>query len=213
MDFSRAFDSIDRGLLLQRLHALGVPTNTIALLLSDTTVRVKLSGHLGEAWASNTGVVQGCGLSPLLFAAYLESTMRRLEGVWGPFSEQGRVAARDTLYADDTALHGNSRGQTESMVEAAEPIYRAYHLQLNVGKTHRVEAKAVPVKLQKGCRTTKHLGSLLGSAEDVANRIRQVEVVFGQIPWHQVLEQIPWHHRHQDPALQGACDERPDVQR
>ncbi len=69
------------------------------------------------------------------------------------------------------------------MVEAAEPIYRADHLQLNVGKTHWVEASAVPVKQQKGWRTTKHLGSLLGSAEDVANRIRQAEVVFGQTPW------------------------------
>ena len=69
------------------------------------------------------------------------------------------------------------------MVEAAEPTYREDRLWLNLRKTQWVEATAVPVQLQKGWRTTKHLGSLLGSAEDVAFRIRQAETIFGQISW------------------------------
>ncbi len=44
---------------------------------SNTKVPVKLSGQLREEWDSNVGVVQGCGQFPLLFAGYLECTMRQ----------------------------------------------------------------------------------------------------------------------------------------
>jgi hypothetical protein len=185
LDFSRAFDTISRETLLQRLHEYGVPTNVIALLLSKTTVRVKLSGQLGEEWTSNIGVVQGCGLSPMMFAGFLEGTMRRLDQVGYSRSDQGQVPVQDTLYADDVALHHNTMGQAQGLADAAQPVFRRDGLSENLAKRQLVEARGVPVKEQQGWRGVKHLGSLLGTAEDVAHRIGRAEAAFSQIQWRQ----------------------------
>lgn len=184
LDFSRAFDTISREVLLQRLHDFRIPTNIIALLLSNTIVRVKLSGQLGEEWTSNMGVVQGCGLSPLLFAGYLECTMRQLDGDGDPVREEGQVPVQDTLYADDVALHRRTIVQAGTMADAAQPVFGRDGLDENLGKRQLVEARGVPVKDQQGWRIVKHLGSLLGTAEDVAHRIRRAEAAFSQVQWH-----------------------------
>ena len=184
LDFSRAFDTIGRDVLLQRLHQHEIPTNIIALLLSNTTVRVKLSGQLGEEWTSNMGVVQGCVLSPLLFAGYLEHTMRKMEGDGDPVQEQGQVPVQDTLYADDVALHRRTIVQAGTMADAAQPVFERDCLNENMGKRQLLQARGVPVREQQGWRNIKHLGSLLGSAEDVDHRIARAEVAFSQIEWH-----------------------------
>ena len=49
LDFSGAFDTIVREKALARFSDSGAATDVVATLISDTTVRVKLSSHLGKA--------------------------------------------------------------------------------------------------------------------------------------------------------------------
>ena len=90
---------------------------------------------------------------------------------------------RDTAYADDTALHQNTPEQIQAMIELAKPIFEEDSLNMNESKNQIVEVKAVPVREQGNWRNVKHLGSLLGTAEDVQHCIAMAEVAFSGIPW------------------------------
>ena len=250
LDFSRAFDTIPRAKLLSRLQNMNAPTRLLAKLMSDTRVRVKFAGHLGDEFQSNTGVFQGDCISPLNYIAFAEETMRKIDQNWdeaereaevqqaggpkprrsariaalqarsehrctstslasnavtheaaaneiGPpghsnceilrsvrvAKQKADVPARDTAYADDTALHQNTIEQIHDMIDQAKPVFEEDGLNMNETKNQIVEVKAVPVCEQRNWRSIKHLGSLLGTSEDVQRRITLAEVAFSSIPW------------------------------
>ena len=67
LDFSKAFDSIDRTALWNLLRIAGVPklfVDMIQCMYEETICRVKAYGKLGEAFKVGTGVRQGDVLSP-----------------------------------------------------------------------------------------------------------------------------------------------------
>lgn len=68
IDLEKAFDTVDRGILLAKLASAGVPRSLCSLLASyfDKTCVVLPGGIIPY----KRGVVQGCVMSPLLFALY-----------------------------------------------------------------------------------------------------------------------------------------------
>ena len=74
MDFQNAFD-MPRALLMQRLEALGVPTNMqwgIYALYESVSGKVRSPKGLPEAVASTIGVKQGCPLSLTIFSIFID---------------------------------------------------------------------------------------------------------------------------------------------
>ena len=82
LDMSRAFDTINRSKLLAVLECVPGLTDDdrqlIRILLANTSVRVCFNGILTESFTTNIGTPQGDGLSPILFAVYLEAALREL---------------------------------------------------------------------------------------------------------------------------------------
>ena len=72
------------------------------------------------------------------------------------------------------------------MIDLAKDIFKDDNLELNDDKTVMVEPRAVPVKEQRGWRSIKHLGSFLGTAEDVQHRIGLAEGAFSNFPWKKI---------------------------
>ncbi len=72
------------------------------------------------------------------------------------------------------------------MIDLGKDIFKDDNLELNDDKTVMVEPRAVPVKEQGGWRSIKHLGSFLGTAEDVQHRIRMAEVAFSNFLWKKI---------------------------
>ena len=73
VDFRKAFDTVPRAWLMQRLEALGVPTDMQwgnYALYESKLGKVWSSKGLSKAVASTIGVKQGCPLSPTLFDLY-----------------------------------------------------------------------------------------------------------------------------------------------
>ena len=88
VDFSKAFDTISREKLFEKLLKHGINGNFYNVLknmyFNDET-RIKVGDHLSDAIYPNQGVRQGCILSPLLFNIYLSDLPSRLEaGRTGP---------------------------------------------------------------------------------------------------------------------------------
>jgi hypothetical protein len=70
IDFSRAFDVIDRSILLHKLSLLDISNNIkcwISNFLSERCQQTRCNGNLSLSKPVNLGVVQGSALGPLLF--------------------------------------------------------------------------------------------------------------------------------------------------
>jgi hypothetical protein len=71
IDLSKAFDTVDRGILLSKLAALNLPisvTRWISSFLSERQQVVKIIGRVSDPLPVNQGVVQGSALGPTLFS-------------------------------------------------------------------------------------------------------------------------------------------------
>ena len=82
LNMSRAFDAINREKLMSILETIPGLTDDdrqlIRILLANTSLQVQFNGVMTAPFQSTVGSPQGDGLSPLLFAIYLEAALREL---------------------------------------------------------------------------------------------------------------------------------------
>ena len=74
VDFKKAFDSIPRDKLFEKLKRYGVKGkffNSIKNMYINDSCKIKIDGCLSEEIKPNQGVRQGCVLSPLLFNIFM----------------------------------------------------------------------------------------------------------------------------------------------
>ena len=108
LDMSRAFDTIDRAKLMSILNDVPGLTDDdrrlIRVLLANTSLQVEFNGVMTNPFVSTIGSPQGDGLSPILFAIYLEAAIRELHAR-GPIRPQCDLDVNlplNAIYADDT---------------------------------------------------------------------------------------------------------------
>ena len=73
IEFTKAFDTVDRQLLFKILAKVGCPSKLICMikcLYTNVKARLIIDGELSKASAFNGGVKQGCKLAPSLFSIY-----------------------------------------------------------------------------------------------------------------------------------------------
>ena len=185
LDFSGAFDTVNRGKALDRMADSGAPTSMMKLLVSDTTARVKIAGQLSAPFSTNIGVVQGDPMSPAMFIVYAEGAMRQVRAAC---TSPSCLPTHFSQYADDTTIHDTDRDAVVAAAAKCEPIFAQDDLRLNLTKTQFV----TPSKDDDAWRKTKLLGSLLGSGSDIENRINAANRAFGTIAWkrHTLLSRM-----------------------
>ena len=79
VDFKKAFDMVDRNTLWKVLRHYGLPikiVNTIQGLYKNTKCQVIHQSALSPSFNVDTGVRQGCLLSPLIFSVVIDWIMR-----------------------------------------------------------------------------------------------------------------------------------------
>ena len=102
LDFEKAFDKVDHGILSEKLNKLGVRGQLrewINCFLHNRTQRVTIEGAVSEPTVIKSGVPQGSVLGPVLFLCLMADIDSDTEGVM------------ISSFADDTRL--SSRVQTE----------------------------------------------------------------------------------------------------
>ncbi|CAH8481648.1 unnamed protein product [Schistosoma intercalatum] len=120
LDLKAAFNSVDREILWQCLSLKGVPQkyiNLVKTLYSNTASRVRAYGELSSAFATLSGVRQGCPLSPFLFNfiidLLMEITFSSTEFL-GIDLLPGLLI--DLEYADDIVLFGEDADKLQSLL-------------------------------------------------------------------------------------------------
>ena len=75
LDFSKAFDTVDRNFLYNLFQVIGTPPNfvkSIKAIYEKTTAVVEVNHHMTKSVEIRRGVRQGCPLSALLFILAIE---------------------------------------------------------------------------------------------------------------------------------------------
>ena len=96
LDFSKAFDKVDHGILLHRLRAVGITGNISIWLFHFLTDRyhfVRLPGGISKDHPVLSGVPQGTVLGPLLFLIMISDIDKDVS------------ASKLVSFADDTRLY------------------------------------------------------------------------------------------------------------
>ncbi|KAL3677226.1 hypothetical protein R1sor_027174 [Riccia sorocarpa] len=130
IDFSKAFDTVSRHLLWERLVELNVPeelVNIIARLYQ--AVKVKIGDQ--EEIESTLGVIQGCPLSPTLFGLFIDKLFWDNDGL-GLGVELGEDQVHTLLFVDDVALLAKDGNQ---LICNLEQFCVSTGMKVNVGKT------------------------------------------------------------------------------
>ena len=97
LDFAKAFDKVDYGILVQKLKRLGIAGQVLKWINSFLTGRmqkVSIGNSLSQAGAVLSGVPQGSSLGPLLFLIHIADI------------DEGLSFAKASSFADDTRIIG-----------------------------------------------------------------------------------------------------------
>ena len=131
LDLSKAFDSINLKLMIQKLSILGfsIPAqNLITSYLSNRTQRVIIN-NVKSSWIEVAqGVPQGTVLGPLLFNLYVNDLSNFL-------------SCETIQYADDTVLLSSHdevlkcKDELEKAIEKCIQFFKLHHLKINPDKT------------------------------------------------------------------------------
>lgn len=136
LDLSKAFDTLDHDILLNKLKYYGIKDNALDLFQSYLSRRkqfVEFEGYKSQLMALKTGVPQGSILGPLLFIIYINDI------------SNASKKFNAIVYADDTTLqstlnsfHIDTSTSIESVNNEINKIYDwllLNKLSLNISKT------------------------------------------------------------------------------
>lgn len=138
MDLSKAFDTLNHEILLQKLQHYGLSASALSLMksyLSNRVQYVKFQNFTSSHLPLSTGVPQGSILGPILFIIYMNDIRNSCANL------------KSIIYADDTTLHCNLDGtfgkasdelisqRINAELEVVNDWMRANKLSLNSLKT------------------------------------------------------------------------------
>lgn len=118
IDFSKAYDSIPRHILWEKLKLSGVCGrlyNAIISLYGTVKSCVRINGISMDFFDVKCGLKQGCLLSPLLFNLYINDLVHEMKQL-NVGVEIGDEKICVLMYADDVILFANNEEELQSLL-------------------------------------------------------------------------------------------------
>jgi len=139
IDFSKAFDCVDRAALWFKLSKMGISKKMLTVLRSmyeGSKFSVKIdSDSISPPVDSKTGVLQGAQNSPALFIHFIADLAEVLEGEDGDPPNLWNKAISALFFADDVALMSTSILGLQRLLNKLESYCDAWRLKVNLNKT------------------------------------------------------------------------------
>ena len=140
VDFSKAFDSIPRYTLFEKLlkyNISGKFYDGLVSLYTEDQACVKISNKISEIFDINQGVKQGCILSPLLFNIFMADLQEKLEL---KDNEPPEIAPNEScgclIWADDLLILSESEQGLQNMLDTLHVFSEINGLKPNMDKTN-----------------------------------------------------------------------------
>ena len=137
IDFSKAFDSINRELLYFKLLANNINGKlyrAIKAMYSNTVSAIRLGNLTTDWFHTESGVRQGDNLSPTLFNIYLNDLARELNSL-GLGIKLNDIHVCLLLYADDIVLISENEENLQKMLNFVNEWCEKWQLNVNIEKT------------------------------------------------------------------------------
>lgn len=134
VDFRAAFDNVSRKSLIYKLFSMGISFKFVRMIesLYESTKSAVWNGHeLSTYFDTTSGVKQGCLLSPLLFALYINDLHEYLEG--GIVIQERNI--RILMYADDIVIMAEEIQILQSMIHKLEEYCNMWNMEVNTSKS------------------------------------------------------------------------------
>ena len=137
VDFAKAFDTIPRDILFNKLLSYGIRGrffNIIKNIYTNDKACVKIRNKYTEDFEINLGVRQGCVLSPLLFNIFLSDLSKKLDSIDGKVKVNNSEIS-SLFWADDIVILSESETGLKEMLGALEEYTSQNKLEINTDKT------------------------------------------------------------------------------
>ena len=154
MDFTKAFDYVERDILWYKLIKIGFRghmLNIIKSMYNTVKSKVKNNDTLSEAFSCNIGVHRGECLSPFLFAMYVNYLEQELGNNCVNGIDIGMVKLLLLLYADDIVLFDKTPDELQKSLDILGAYCDRWKLTVNITKTKVVifrKGGRLPINLQ-----------------------------------------------------------------
>ena len=141
LDWAKAFDKIRPDALrlaLARLKVPGKMQDVVAELVQNPLFEVLMGEDVSETYQQNSGIRQGCTLSPLLFILLqivLFSDVQERFLALHPLAITPTIPFFDIEFADDTVLICRTQQQMQDLLALVQEEAAKYNLHLNKDKT------------------------------------------------------------------------------
>ena len=147
VDFSKAFDSVDRDLMLEILALYGIPDEiieAIKIIYTKTTATIYTPDGETSPIDIKAGILQGDTLTPFLFIVVVDYILRmsvdqnKDNGIEVKPRRSSRHPAQyitDTDFADDIALISSTLANAQALLTSLEKAANHVGLYLNESKT------------------------------------------------------------------------------
>ena len=187
VDFSKAYDRLHRDLLWYKLRKMGLHGNlldALKSLYSGVSGSVRLNGHMSEWFNINTGLKQGCVISPLLFNLYVNDIAQNIKSLdKGININNTQVSILQ--YADDIALIAANEIDLQCMLNCLGTWCTKYKMAVNMTKTQIVHYRTPSIQqtsftfkihnsVLEVSNTYKYLGLYLNEFLDFNQTAKQV---------------------------------------
>ena len=140
LDWKMAFDKVNQTKLLQVLRRLRVPPRMLKLIqhiYSNPKFRVSAEGRQSESMIQNSGIRQGCPLSPYLFVLLMSAMFTDIKSRLNTPKQQEPIRGikyTEILYADDTLIFGNYTKHINMLLAEIQRESSYYNMELNLDK-------------------------------------------------------------------------------
>ena len=135
--FFKAYDRVNRSLLWEKLHSLGIRYPMLRALKSlyrSVRCSVQVNGIDSEWFNVTTGLRQGCILSPLLFNLLSNDIIQEIISIKCGVKYNGTDELSILMYADDIMLISDSEVNLQQMLHRLNLWCARWFLTINTDK-------------------------------------------------------------------------------
>ena len=176
IDLKKCFDFIDRDMLLYKLllHRIdGKVYNSIRNIYTSATSCIRINNKLTDWFSCDSGVKQGCCLSPTLFAIFANDLVKEINDLdLGISVAEANVSI--LMYADDIVLVSNNEEKLQIMLNTLHDWCKRWRVIINTNKS-----KTVHFRRGRTSRTDKEFRVGENILETVA-QYRYLGVIFDE---------------------------------
>lgn len=136
IDFSKAYDSLCRKKIWEKMESYGIPNKLIRLIelsVKNSKCKVKVENEYSATFEVKTGVRQGDGLSPILFNIALEEALKEVNKTNLGIKIIKNISV--LAFADDVVILAENKRDLEDMTKTLILETKTVGLKINDDKT------------------------------------------------------------------------------